>query len=136
MRPVHSVLILIPSVEENTVIKLTYVLRRRPELSEEEFHRYWYEVHGPLVRSVKDVLRIKLYVQVHTIAEGGRRPGGMQEVHDGIAELWWDSMEDLRAPRETEEGRAAARLLAEDEAKFIDFSRSSIAIAEERPIIE
>ncbi len=117
------------------MIKMTYVVRRRPELSEEEFHRYWFEIHGPLVASVKDVLNIKRYVQVHTVADSGRKDRGMPEAHDGVAELWWDSVDSLRQPGTTEEGRKAALLLAEDEAKFIDFTRSSIALAEERVIV-
>ncbi len=117
------------------MIKMTYVVRRKPGMSEEEFHRYWWEQHGPLVASVKEPLHIRRYVQVHTIADAGRRPGGMQEVHDGVAELWWDSREELAAASATEEGRRASALLAEDEARFIDFKRSSIAIAEERVVI-
>lgn len=118
------------------MIKMTYVVRRRLELSEEEFHSYWWEHHGPLVASVKDVLNIKRYVQVHTIADSGRKDRGMPAAHDGVAELWWESVEALRQPYAAEEGRRAAALLADDEAKFIDFTRSSIALAEERVVIE
>ena len=31
------------------MIKLTFCLRRRPDLSAEEFHRYWRDEHGPSV---------------------------------------------------------------------------------------
>lgn len=121
------------------MIKLTYVLRRRPEMSREEFQRYWRETHAPLVASVQEALQIKRYVQVHTSAafgggEAGPR-GAMEEPHDGVAELWWESLEAMESAQATPEGRRAGALLAEDEAKFIDFSRSSIAFGEERPII-
>ena len=39
------------------MIKLTFALMRRPELTREMFQAYWYEHHAPLVASVKDVLR-------------------------------------------------------------------------------
>ena len=32
------------------MIKLVFCLRRLPHLSREEFHRYWLDTHGPLVR--------------------------------------------------------------------------------------
>ncbi len=41
------------------MIKLVYCLRRLPNLSREEFQRYWLETHGPLVRSRAQALRIR-----------------------------------------------------------------------------
>ncbi len=121
------------------MIKLTYVLHRRPELAREEFQQYWLENHAPLVASVQDALRIKRYIQVHTFADAGDDPnsprGKMHDAHDGVAELWWESLEDIAEAQETPEGAAAAQLLFEDEAKFIDFTRSSSAFAQEHPII-
>ena len=31
------------------MIRLTFVLRRKPDLSREEFQEYWRRQHGPLV---------------------------------------------------------------------------------------
>ena len=31
-----------------TVVKLTYCICRKPGLSQEEFSRYWANVHGPI----------------------------------------------------------------------------------------
>jgi uncharacterized protein (TIGR02118 family) len=122
------------------MIKLVYCLRRLPRLSLEEFQQYWYEKHAPLVRSHAETLKIRRYVQVHTrelpINEAMRasRPG--PEPYDGVAELWWDSLEDFITGATTEEGREAARALLEDEKKFIDLGHSPIWIAEEKPVIE
>jgi uncharacterized protein (TIGR02118 family) len=122
------------------MIKLTYVLRRRPEMTRDEFQDYWRNQHAPLVESVRDDLRIQRYIQVHTFADAGANDanprGRMQDAHDGVAELWWDSVDDLRAAQETAAGRRAAQLLYEDEAKFIDFTRSSSAFANEHVIID
>ena len=52
------------------VIKLVFCLRRRSELSREEFQRYWRETHAPLVRDHGAVLRIRRYLQVHTLPAG------------------------------------------------------------------
>lgn len=122
------------------MIKLSYCLRRRPEMSREEFQEYWYEKHAPLVRKNGEVLRIRRYVQVHTLDEpanealrGGR---GGPEPYDGIAELWWDSVEDLQDAMGSPAGEVAALELLEDEKKFIDLANSPLWVARERPVIE
>jgi uncharacterized protein (TIGR02118 family) len=115
-------------------MKLIYVLRRKPGMSLEEFQRYWRECHGPLVARYAATLGIRRYVQVHTrlpvqpVAPDPLR-GPMQEPYDGVAELWLDAESATGTPHER---REAARLLAEDEAKFIDFSRSAMWRGEER----
>ena len=122
------------------MIKLVYCLRRRPELSREEFQRYWRENHAPLVKKHSETLRIRRYVQAHTsdsqLTEALRasRPG--PEPYDGVAELWFDSAEDVMAGGTTREGRQAGRELLKDEKRFIDISQSPIWIAEENPVVE
>ena len=122
------------------MIKFIYCLRRLPRLSREEFQRYWRETHGPLVRSHAGPLRIRRYVQVHTldspINDALRESKGTLEPYDGVAELWWDSTDDLVAGSTSPEGRKAAQTLFEDEQRFIDTQRSAVWIGEEHPIVE
>ncbi len=126
------------------MIRITFCLTKRDELSLEEFQDYWLNTHAPLVKSVAETLRIKKYVQLHTRqweendAARASRAGSLEAapaIYDGVAELWWESLEDLRAAVATEEGRQAGILLLEDEAKFIDFSRSPLWYGEEHHII-
>lgn len=122
------------------MLKLIYSLVRRPELSREEFQRYWFDVHAPLVRNAASVLAIRRYVQAHSLdtpldaalIEGrGLEP----ERYDGHALLWWDSLEAMMAAMSTAEGRAAGTVLLNDETNFIDFSRSRMVFANERVVI-
>ena len=121
------------------MIKLVFCLRRLPHLSRQEFQRYWLETHGPLVRELADALGVKRYVQVHTVtsafSEGLRRHRGASEDFDGVAELWWDSIEDFARAGATAEGREAGRRLLEDEKRFIDLPRSPIWFGEERTLV-
>jgi uncharacterized protein (TIGR02118 family) len=122
------------------MIKLVFCLRRRDDLSREEFQRYWFEQHGPLVRSHADTLGIRRYVQVHSIDDGislavaGPRSSPLP--YDGVAELWFDDLEALAAAGSTDEGRAAGAALLADERTFIDLERSPLLLAEEHAIIE
>jgi uncharacterized protein (TIGR02118 family) len=121
------------------MIKLAYPLRRLPQLSRAEFQKYWFEVHGPLVRQHADALGIQRYLQLHTLEDplndALRASRGAPEPYDGIAELWWRSREELEAAFRSPQGQKAAALLLEDERKFIDHPRSPIWLAEERLIL-
>jgi uncharacterized protein (TIGR02118 family) len=122
------------------MIKLVFVLRRRPELSRDEFQTYWREQHAPLVRSHADVLGVRRYVQVHTLPDELHAPlrmsRGAPDAYDGVAELWFDSLDALGASVATDEGRAAAAELLEDERRFIDHARSPLWLAEEVSVVE
>ncbi len=121
------------------MVKLVFCLRRRPDITEQEFHRYWREEHGPLVVRHAPALRIRRYVQLHTV------PGAVNdllaasrqspEAYDGVAEFWFDGPDSLTEAAATDEGRVAAAELARDEERFIDHARSPLFVAEEHPVI-
>lgn len=123
------------------MIRLTYILRRIPRLSLHEFQRYWLETHGPLVSEHASALGVRRYVQVHTLGEDPLNPalcelyGTSPDIYDGVAELWWKDLEDLKGAIVSPEGQRAAQELLEDERKFIDFSRSTLWFAIELPQI-
>ena len=122
------------------MIKLTFCVRRKDEISEKDFHDYWLNEHGPLVKKHAKALGINRYVQTHAIDipanAGAAAARGAPERLDGVAELWWDSLEELEASGQTEEGRIAAKELLEDEAKFLDFSRSPLWFNQEHVIYD
>lgn len=121
------------------MIKLTFCLTRRPEFTRATFQDYWFNTHAPLVTSVKDVLRIRRYVQMHSlpleVSADTRASRGGPEGYDGVAELWWDSFEDMGLSAGDPAAREAGRLLLEDEKRFIDLARSPLWWGEERVII-
>ncbi|TML65475.1 MAG: EthD family reductase [Actinobacteria bacterium] len=121
------------------MIKLTFAVRRRADVDPGEFHRYWRDEHGPLVRSFQSVLGIRRYVQVHRVDtpfnDVLRQSRGALEPFDGTAEVWWDDLESLAAGTSTPEGVAAAQALLEDEARFIDLARSALWLGEEVEVI-
>jgi uncharacterized protein (TIGR02118 family) len=122
------------------MIKILFCLRRLPALTPEAFRRYWLEQHAPLVRRHAATLRIRRYIQNHTfvdprIAGATEARGSPIEPYDGVAELWWDSIDDIIAAGTTREGRATGRELLADERNFIDLANSPIFYANEQVII-
>ena len=121
------------------MIKLTFAVRRREDIDPEEFHRYWRDEHGPLVRSFQPVLGIRRYVQVHRVEtplnDFLRDSRGALEAFDGVAELWWDDLDAIAAAASSPEGIAAGQTLLEDEGRFIDLARSSLWLGEEVEIM-
>jgi uncharacterized protein (TIGR02118 family) len=121
------------------VIKLSFCLHRLPHLTREQFQTYWFERHAPLVAKNKAALRIRRYIQSHTTTDpmndAIRASREAPEGYDGVAELWWDSLEDIAAATSEPAGVEAGRELLEDERKFIDLKRSPLYFGIERPII-
>jgi uncharacterized protein (TIGR02118 family) len=121
------------------VIKLVFCLRRRPDLSFEEFQRYWREEHAPLVRRHAEALGIRRYVQTHTrpspVSDAVSASRGSVEGYDGVAELWFDSVEAIAASVSTPEGMEAGAALLEDERTFIDLDQSPLWLGEEVEVI-
>jgi len=119
------------------MIRLTFLLRRKPDLSTEEFQTHWRENHGPRVASHAHTLNLLRYAQTHTLADESRRESGprgtMEEPYDGAAEFWWSRREDLVSALESSDGEAAMQDLLEDEASFIDLRNSPLWLAHEFP---
>ena len=122
------------------MIKLVYVLSRRTDLSKDKFHDYWLNTHGPLVRDHANAIKARKYIQSHTIDtpmnDAFANPRGMLPAVDGITEVWWDSLEDIQEAFTKSPGAESIRLLAEDEANFIDFANSQVFLTQEHVIFD
>ena len=120
--------------------RLTYLLRRRDDVPFGEFQRYWLEQHAPLVAGHADVLKIRRYIQVHTLGEPEENPevafrGSMMTPYDGVAELWFDHRDDVVSALGSPDGQAAGAELVEDESKFVDLEHSPAWFGYEAPQI-
>ena len=115
------------------MIKLTVCTARHPDMSHEEYLDYWRNRHGPLVASVPEFSRyIRKYVQCHPIP-GTDTLFGSPCDYDGVAELWFDSVDDMMKafsdPKYLE-------IVRPDELKFADFSRCMSIVSEENIVID
>ena len=123
------------------MIKLSYLMRRLPHLSREEFQTYWREKHPSAVGpEAIPTLGVKRYVQVLTLDTDARDlvvgpRKGLVEPFDGIAELWVDSIEALERDWSTDQAKEFIQAFFEDEQNFIDWSRSTILVSKENVVM-
>ena len=119
------------------MVKLVFCCRRKSEMSLEEFHARWLDLHGPLVRRLREQLpTMKRYVQSHLIpgeaSDALRESRKAAEPYDGITEVWFDSLEDLNAGDEA--AVDASIQLLKDEGEFLDLPRCSVFVTQEHEI--
>jgi uncharacterized protein (TIGR02118 family) len=104
-------------------------------MSREEFKDYWMNKHGPFFMENAGAMRARKYVQSHTIDtplnEGLRSSRGMLTEYDGVAEVWFESEEELMEGMSSPEGQKLGAALLKDEGNFIDHSKSSAFIVNE-----
>lgn len=117
------------------MIKFIMCCTRHPEMTREQFQDYWLNQHGPFFMKNAATMRAKKYVQSHTmdspLNDGLRESRGMQPEYDGVAEVWFESEQDLMEGMSSPEGQALSGELLKDENKFIDHSKSSAFIVRE-----
>ncbi len=74
------------------MLKYFFILRKKPEMPAEEFHRYWKDVHGPIVAKLPGLIR---YFQHHVVSVPRPEYQQTDAPVDGIVETWWESEEAL-----------------------------------------
>ena len=123
------------------MMRIVFPLRRLKGMPDDEFYGYWRERHGPLVAGLASDLGIRRYVQTHTLHDDPITKtlqevyGTSSDLFDGVAEVWFNDPEDPNGPATTEAGKAAGKILFEDEKKFIDMSRSLMYMGTDVPQI-
>jgi uncharacterized protein (TIGR02118 family) len=107
------------------MIKVVYCFARKPDLSFEEFSRYWRDVHGPIGGRIPGVRRL-----VQSVAVDDPRDAHAPSF-DGMAELWFDDVDAVLQARSSAEWHAATA----DERHFIDHSRTAYFLSHERVLV-
>jgi uncharacterized protein (TIGR02118 family) len=108
------------------MVKLVYCISKKSGLSDEAFFSYWKEVHGAIGARIPGLRRL---VQSRRVNVAGDK---FQPDFDGMAELWFDDVESLLHARQSPEWRASH----EDEANFIDHSRTAYFVSEEHVLLD
>ena len=113
------------------MIKFTIILRRRPDLTHQQFVEHHRQVHAPLFSSLPEVKQhVRRYVQCHDT--GDQLPGLPPSNIDGSTELWFD---DLAGLVSVFESQRYMELIRPDEATFLDLPASEFLLATENVVI-
>jgi uncharacterized protein (TIGR02118 family) len=108
------------------MVKVLTFLKRPAGMPLDSFQEYWRTAHPDVVLRLPGVRR---YVQSHVLASAYAKG---EPLYDGIAEVWADDTDALRAmTRSPEHPR-----LIEDEAKFIDRARMGFIVTEDRVVVD
>ena len=105
------------------MVKIVLLLHRRPDLSVDDFRRYWHETHRPLLERLPGLRRLVL----NDVLPG---PDGGAAACDGIAEDWFDSLEAMQAAFASAEAQAVTA----DVANFLDLSRFQMLMVTEQEV--
>ena len=120
------------------MIKFVMCLRRRADLTREQFQDYWMNRHWPFFMQNADLMRAKKYVQSLTLDtplnQGLRESRGMHPEYDGVAEVWFESEQDLMEAMSSPAMEKLGAALVEDESNFIDHANSSAFIVREHEL--
>ena len=108
------------------MIKLVYCITKKPGLTDDEFFHYWRNIHGPIGARIPGLRRL---VQSHRLSIPGDK---YQPDYDGMAELWFDNVNDLLAARQSAEWKVSN----EDEVNFIDRKKVAYFVSVEHVIVE
>jgi uncharacterized protein (TIGR02118 family) len=108
------------------MIKVVYCISKKDGLTDEEFFRYWEDIHGPIGARIPGLRKL---AQSHRLTVPGdkRLPD-----YDGVAELWFDDADAFLEARQSPEWRASTA----DETNFIDHDRVAYFLSEERVILD
>ena len=108
------------------MIKALSFFKRRSGMSVEAFQAYWRARHPEVVIRLPGLRR---YVQSHTLP-GAYRKG--EPVYDGIAEVWFDDTQAMRALA----GTPAYAAVQADEAAFIERATMGLIVTEDHVVTD
>ena len=106
------------------MVKLVYCITKKAGMTDDEFFRYWKDVHGPVGARIPGLRKL---VQSHRLNFLGDKH---EADYDGMAELWFDDADALLKARQSPEWKASS----EDEEKFIDRSKVAYFVSQEHVI--
>lgn len=81
--------------------KLVVLLRKKDEMTNEDFAKYWLETHAPLARQMPG---LRKYV-VNVV----RRPPNRDPDYHGLVEMWYDDVNGMKEAFASPQGQATQK---------------------------
>ncbi|KAI1416651.1 hypothetical protein F5Y13DRAFT_205493 [Hypoxylon sp. FL1857] len=114
----------VPMSSSNRLVRITFFIKKKTDLTSEEFHKYWSEEHSKVFLSVPIVRRnIIKYSQFHSDSSVDLKKFGVIMIgYDGAVSMWANTLDDLLAVFTDEE---YLRTVVPDEENF--FNRAEVS---------
>lgn len=110
------------------MIKVVRFVKRRKDLTHEQFKAYWLNKHSELEKMVMEKTPMRKIVATFPT---GEMIGGKEPPFDGMVELYFDSVEDMRATFASE----IPKIMLKDEENFVDLSEKPVRVVTEEHIM-
>jgi len=123
------------SPEGSSVIRFINCMKRKPELSPEQFRQYWNDPKFSaltdrmvaLTGAIRCVRSTTLNVEANQLIK--ERRGG-QDPFDGVLEYWWENAGSLLDKVNSPEGEALIQEMMAYQHQFVDFANSTAFFTE------
>jgi uncharacterized protein (TIGR02118 family) len=115
------------------VIKLIALIKRREDVTQEEFRDYYEQRHAPLFqRTIPHDVRAAIvrYVQNHAVVLGS---GTNAPAYDCVTEIGFEDLDGMRLWSEWYRGDGG-KVLRDDEEHFMDPSQRVVIVTDERDL--
>jgi uncharacterized protein (TIGR02118 family) len=83
------------------MFKLIILLKKKTGFTDEQFATYWLETHAPLAKKMPGLRR---YVVNLVVSPPNKDPD-----YNGVVELWFDNVDDMKKAFSSPEGRATQK---------------------------
>ena len=110
------------------MIRLTALLRRNPDLTADEFHAHWREVHAAKILSVPRIREWLVRYEQHDRVPSDAAPWTGSEGFDGMTLQWYESADDFMAMISDPDYQ---RIVGPDEQYLLDLAHSVYLLTEE-----
>ncbi|HTO68598.1 MAG TPA: EthD domain-containing protein [Myxococcota bacterium] len=107
------------------MMKMIFGAKRRPGMSREDFGRYWTTVHAEKAKRVPGIVRYVINLAPDLAGTEPDLP------YDGIAEVWFENEEDMRASARSPEVAA----VLDDEKNLFDLATRFTVVVKEHVMI-
>lgn len=107
------------------MLKFSFLIRRLPQMSREQFIGYHKNYHAPLFSSIPEV---ETYVKKYTVSHPEEIDGFPYPRYDGVTDIYFDSLEDFNVFFAS---KNYIEKVHPDESNFIDLDNVVVLVSKE-----
>lgn len=116
------------------MFKITYYIKKKANISSEEFKNYWLGEHAALQKAYLEKIGVRRYQKCEILPE---HPVGLASVeayqtgpihYDFVDHLHFNDIETLKTGSQLDEVKAAMQKLFESENQYVDVAQSNISM--------